>query len=825
MTILSLGLAACVSAALVLWPTLSGAQGLRAGVVTQLQGKVTTTHESVPKPIALKYRDDVFLRDKIVTGDQSLARVLLGGKALLTIREHSLVTITEAPGRSAVDLKSGRLSLAVAREKLQPGETVDIRTPNAIAAVRGTVVVADASGGGAIPLSSTFFVVHDTTGKGVGVTQVNPTTGASVGAPLTLLALQRFDAIGTQLGHVSSFPVSEIHRINPPVPISQSPKVADTNNDQLGPGQMQNALLLSNALDLTTPPPPPNPIPTSIYVPPVLNPGGGSSFPGPGLAPAPPSLLNLPAGPSAGSLIQNGGFETGGFTGGWIVNRPEAGRVISSFGSIGPPQGSFMALIQTRGGADAPAPGQIFSSTTLSQTFASPALVLVKFQYDFLTKEFPEFQGSLFNDFFKAQLSGNAAPLAVADVNNSAFAPFPLDGAPCVNGGGFQLCAGGQTGFKSVSTLVPVAGGLATLSFTVANVGDDLFDSAVLLDAVSAVADPPLHFLYDGTRVVWTDPAPLLQLDHARQSYDSLLAVCCGSSASLAGPLLSATDSAAEFRFSVLSLLQGGSLRTSSTEPLVSVERGNYALGSLVAALDVSGVNTATDAATGLTVGTDQPLQHAGVLLEVSDATVTTQSVLKLDMALLEATRPLIAALAGSAVTTSGSAVDLVQQAKLAATLVPGDALVMLDGSTLTIKAGSLVSVGGGSLLSVRGDLVSLTNGSTLNIPAGALVSVSGGSAFTLAGGSLAAFGAGRNTLNIGNSAPLCAGCQVTVAIPNLAGIPVLLEHGATAANVSVGPGFVPFKGLGGLNTVTVGGPSGAVLAVDGPTSRVKLRP
>jgi FecR-like protein len=822
MTTPNLGFAACVSAVLVLWSTLAGAQGLRAGVVTQLQGKVTATHETVPQPVALKYRDDVFLRDKIVTGDQSLARVLLGGKALLTIREHSLVTITEAPGQSAVDLKAGRVSLAVAREKLQPGETVDIRTSNAIAAVRGTVVVVDASGGGAIPPTSTFFVINDTTGKGVDLTQVDPATGAPVGAPLTLLALQRFDATGGQLGHVSFFPVSEINRINPPVPISQSPKVADANNDQIGPGQLQNAVLLSNALDLRIAPPPPNPIPTATYVPPVLTPVGNAPPPGP------LGGGTLAAGSLSGSLIQNGGFETGDFTG-WTLNRPEAAAVISSFGAIDPPEGSSMALLQTKGGLDVAPVGQVFSSTTLSQTFASPALLLVKFQYNFLTNEFPEFKGSPFDDFFKAQLSGRAAPLAFADVNGSAFTLFPSLGAlgapTCVSGGGFQLCTGGQTGFKSVSQLVAVTGGLATLSFTVANVGDDFFDSAVLLDAVSAVADPPLHFLYDGTRVVWTDPSPLLQLDRATRSYDSLLAVCCGSSASLAGPLLNATDSTAEFRFSVLSLLQGGSLTTSSTEPLVSVERGSYALGSLVAALDVSGVNTATDAATGLTVGTDQPLQHAGVLLEASGATVTTQAVLKLDTALLEATRPLIAALAGSAVTTGGSAVDLVQQAKLAATLLPGDALVMLDGSTLTVKAGALVNVAGGSIVNVRGDLVSLTNGSTLNIPAGALVSVSGGSVFTLAGGSLATFGPGRNALNIGNSAPLCAGCMVTVAVPNLTGVPVLLEHGATAANLNVGPGFVPFKGLGGSNTLTVSGPSGAVLVVDGPTSRVKLRP
>src|SRR5437764_1407458 len=83
------------------------------------------------------------------------------------------------------------------------------------------------------PPSSTSYVLSDTTGKGVEVTQVDPATGNSVGSALTLHALQRFDAVGGQLGRVSFFPVGQIQRINPPVPISQSPNVADANNGQI----------------------------------------------------------------------------------------------------------------------------------------------------------------------------------------------------------------------------------------------------------------------------------------------------------------------------------------------------------------------------------------------------------------------------------------------------------------------------------------------------------------------------------------------------------------------------------------------------------------
>ena len=83
------------------------------------------------------------VEDTVTTGDKSLARMLLGGKAVVTVRERSTVTITEVPGRSTIDLDSGKFALAVAREKMRPGEEIQIRTPNAIAGVRGTVVVTE----------------------------------------------------------------------------------------------------------------------------------------------------------------------------------------------------------------------------------------------------------------------------------------------------------------------------------------------------------------------------------------------------------------------------------------------------------------------------------------------------------------------------------------------------------------------------------------------------------------------------------------------------------------------------------------------------------
>jgi hypothetical protein len=247
------------------------------------------------------------------------------------------------------------------------------------------------------------------------------------------------------------------------------------------------------------------------------------------------------------------------------------------------------------------------------------------------------------------------------------------------------------------------------------------------------------------------------------------------------------------------------------------------------AVFNLAGSATALDAESGLTLGTDLPLRGTSPLgsiaLDVSGgATVPTQQVVQLDTALLAATKPLLA-LTGSLLVSNTDLFDLVQKAKLSATLVPADALVKLDASTLIINSGSLVNVGrvSGSSVSLTGNLFSLTNTSTLAINNGNLVTVSNGSLFKLTSGALGVFGAGTNTLNITNTAA-CGGCSF-VALPNFAGSGVLLRNGALAGNVTVNPAFVPFTGLGAANTVNIGGTSGAVIILDGVNSRVNLNP
>jgi hypothetical protein len=137
-----------------LLPTLSraetpikGGSESPVGIVTTISGQVTVSRGTTLRhtmPVLLKFRDEVYLQDQISTKEFSTIKLLLGGKSLVTVRELSVLTITEELGlRSTLHLPIGKVSIAVARQKMNPGETIEIRTPNATATVRGTVFIVE----------------------------------------------------------------------------------------------------------------------------------------------------------------------------------------------------------------------------------------------------------------------------------------------------------------------------------------------------------------------------------------------------------------------------------------------------------------------------------------------------------------------------------------------------------------------------------------------------------------------------------------------------------------------------------------------------------
>ena len=126
------------------------------GVVAALRGQVSVARsaevaarEGRPREEALKFRDDVFFRDVISTETGAAAKILLRGRATLTVRELSRVEVQAAVGpadpgrtRSIMRLLAGALR-ALVQPDLRPQDEMEIHTPNAVAAVRGTDVVVE----------------------------------------------------------------------------------------------------------------------------------------------------------------------------------------------------------------------------------------------------------------------------------------------------------------------------------------------------------------------------------------------------------------------------------------------------------------------------------------------------------------------------------------------------------------------------------------------------------------------------------------------------------------------------------------------------------
>jgi hypothetical protein len=160
-------------------------------VVATVVGTATVARVAQPEPALLKLRDDVFVRDQITTGERSFVRVLLGGKATVSAREHSILRITERPSVSTVALAAGRIATAVSKDRVKPGEIVEIRTPNAVVAIRGTVVIAEVWPTPA-GLRSTITILRGV----VEISGLDPATDQPVGAPVTVSALERITVVG-----------------------------------------------------------------------------------------------------------------------------------------------------------------------------------------------------------------------------------------------------------------------------------------------------------------------------------------------------------------------------------------------------------------------------------------------------------------------------------------------------------------------------------------------------------------------------------------------------------------------------------------------------
>lgn len=207
--------------------------------------------------------------------------------------------------------------------------------------------------------------------------------------------------------------------------------------------------------------------------------------------------------------IPNGGFETGNLTG-WTAagsGQVEVLRESNFSPAVTPPEGTYFALLSTGPGTTNGVTGDYdsngvpdYDAATLSITFtvtSTPASL--SFMWAFLTSEGD--QPADYDDFFDVQLNGTVI-LGRSVYKPGGVSPYP-DTPPTDNvrrtvtsngatdGSTFNQ---GTTPFQLVCVPLP-APGKYTLQFRVADQGDTLYDSGLLVDAVQlgSVCTTPLQ--------------------------------------------------------------------------------------------------------------------------------------------------------------------------------------------------------------------------------------------------------------------------------------------------------------------------------------------
>jgi hypothetical protein len=157
-------------------------------------------------------------------------------------------------------------------------------------------------------------------------------------------------------------------------------------------------------------------------------------------------------------------------------------RSVSRLGSVEPVEGDRMALLST--GPD----GSSVRASMSKVIRVNPDLidgddVTISFRYNYLSEEYPEYVGSIYNDVFTSvveTVEGEPLQVATEQVNTTAWTPISGLDFP---GGDSTV---GQSGWKFASIDVPKAqlDGSGAFRFSIEDVGDAIYDSVVLVDRI-----------------------------------------------------------------------------------------------------------------------------------------------------------------------------------------------------------------------------------------------------------------------------------------------------------------------------------------------------
>lgn len=107
-------------------------------VVLKVSGPVFVRPAGARADIPARGGEELIFGDAVKTGAGAVAQVSLGERGAVLIRENSTFTLEGDPQSTVLDFPLGEFLIGL-RRKLEKGQLFRVRTPAAIAAVRGTL--------------------------------------------------------------------------------------------------------------------------------------------------------------------------------------------------------------------------------------------------------------------------------------------------------------------------------------------------------------------------------------------------------------------------------------------------------------------------------------------------------------------------------------------------------------------------------------------------------------------------------------------------------------------------------------------------------------
>lgn len=173
--------------------------------------------------------------------------------------------------------------------------------------------------------------------------------------------------------------------------------------------------------------------------------------------------------------LVNGNFEYGNLNG-W--NTDGDGRVITQLGTEKPCQGYYMGIVST-------GLGYTEKYGRISQSFKVTTENTLKIKWNFMSEEFLEYVGSIFQDYLKITISDGQNSTVLMSMAIDGFADnytLVRVSPTIVFDRGDVYMTGWQTSTFDISQYM---GKNVTLTIETGDIGDSIFDSATLLDDIS----------------------------------------------------------------------------------------------------------------------------------------------------------------------------------------------------------------------------------------------------------------------------------------------------------------------------------------------------